>query len=128
GAEAEGVRGRALPPGRDGVVFITPLDQSQIRHIGDVQLQRFAPRLARRDLSIELTDRAKDYLAEVGWDPQYGARPLKRAIQKHLEDALAKRVLAGEYPAGATIQVDRRPRGEPAFATRMQNLSPGGRP
>jgi ATP-dependent Clp protease ATP-binding subunit ClpB len=57
----------------------------------------------------------------VGWDPQYGARPLKRAIQKHLEDGLAKRVLAGEYPPGTRIVVDRSPGGDLTFTSRMQN-------
>jgi ATP-dependent Clp protease ATP-binding subunit ClpB len=105
----------------DEVVVFNRLEQAQIRQIVDVQLNRFADRLGRRDLSIELTDRAKDYLADVGWDPQYGARPLKRAIQKHLEDALARRVLAGEFPPGTTILVDRRPGEELTFKSRMQN-------
>jgi ATP-dependent Clp protease ATP-binding subunit ClpB len=105
----------------DEVVVFNRLDPSQIRHIVDIQLDRFGARLARRDLSIEVSDRAKDLLAEIGWDPQYGARPLKRAIQKNLEDALAKRVLAGEFPAGTRIVVDRAPGGELTFSARMQN-------
>jgi ATP-dependent Clp protease ATP-binding subunit ClpB len=105
----------------DEVVVFNRLDASQIRHIVDIQLDRFASRLARRDLSVEVSDRAKDYLAEVGWDPQYGARPLKRAIQKNLEDALAKRVLAGEFPAGTKIVVDRGSGGDLTFSARMQN-------
>ncbi len=105
----------------DEVVVFNRLDPSQIRHIVDIQLDRFAGRLARRDLSIEVSDRAKDLLAEIGWDPQYGARPLKRAIQKNLEDALAKRVLAGEFPAGTRIVVDRAAGGELTFSARMQN-------
>jgi ATP-dependent Clp protease ATP-binding subunit ClpB len=91
----------------DEVVVFSHLTRSQIRKIVDIQLGRFAQRLARRDLAIELSDAAKDFLGEMGWDPQYGARPLKRAIQKHLEDALAKKVLAGAYAPGATIRVDR---------------------
>jgi ATP-dependent Clp protease ATP-binding subunit ClpB len=105
----------------DEVVVFNRLDASQIRHIVDIQLDRFASRLARRDLSVDVSDRAKDYLAEVGWDPQYGARPLKRAIQKNLEDALAKRVLAGEFPAGTKIVVDRGSGGDLTFSARMQN-------
>ncbi|HEY3816714.1 MAG TPA: ATP-dependent chaperone ClpB [Polyangiaceae bacterium] len=105
----------------DEVVVFNRLDASQIRHIVDIQLERFASRLGRRDLSIEVSDRAKDLLAELGWDPQYGARPLKRAIQKNLEDALAKRVLAGEFPAGTHIVVDRGAGGELTFSARMQN-------
>ena len=105
----------------DEVVVFNRLDLSQIRYIVDIQLDRFASRLARRDLSIDVSEPAKDYLAEGGWDPQYGARPLKRAIQKNLEDALAKRVLAGEFPAGTRIVVDRSSGGELTFSARMQN-------
>ena len=105
----------------DEVVVFNRLDRDQIRTIVDIQLGRFASRLVRRDLSLEVTDRAKDYLAEVGWDPQYGARPLKRAIQKHLEDGLAKRVLAGEFPAGTRIIVDRPSGGGLTFTSQMQN-------
>jgi ATP-dependent Clp protease ATP-binding subunit ClpB len=105
----------------DEVVVFNRLTSAQIRYIVDVQLVRFASRLARRDLSIEVTDRAKDLLAEMGWDPQYGARPLKRAIQKQLEDPLAKKVLGGEFPSGTTIVVDRGQNGELTFASRMRN-------
>jgi len=105
----------------DELVVFSRLDRAQIRHIVDIQLDRFASRLVRRDLSIEVTDRAKDYLAEVGWDPQYGARPLKRAIQKNLEDGLAKRVLAGEFPSGTRIVVDRLAGEGLSFTSRMQN-------
>ena len=108
----------------DETVVFSRLDQSQIRKIVDIQLERFASRLTRRELSLEVSDAAKDFLAEVGWDPQYGARPLKRAIQKNLEDALAKRVLAGEFPPGTRIQVDRRAGDagqQLVFVTRMQN-------
>ena len=104
----------------DEAVVFRPLERGQIRQIVDIQLDRFRERLARRDLKLEISDAAKDLLAEQGWDPQYGARPLKRAIQKSLEDALAKRVLAGEFPPGTTIQVDRRG-GDLTFAGRMQN-------
>jgi ATP-dependent Clp protease ATP-binding subunit ClpB len=102
----------------DEVVVFSQLDRSQIRKIVDIQLRRFAQRLARRELTIELTDGARDFLGEVGWDPQYGARPLKRAIQKHLEDTLAKKVLAGEYVPGSVIVVDRGP-SELSFTTRL---------
>ena len=105
----------------DEVVVFNRLERAQIRHIVDIQLARFASRLARRDLTLEVSDRAKDFLAEIGWDPQYGARPLKRAIQKNLEDALAKRVLAGEFPAGTRVVVDRRKDGELTFTGRMSN-------
>ena len=70
---------------------------------------------------LEVTDRAKDVLAEEGWDPQYGARPLKRAIQRYLEDPLARKVLAGEFPRGPRVVVDRGPTGELVITGRMQN-------
>jgi ATP-dependent Clp protease ATP-binding subunit ClpB len=105
----------------DEIVVFNRLEQAQIRHIVDIQLRRFSGRLERRGLTLEVTDRAKDFLAEVGWDPQYGARPLKRAIQRHLEDALARQVLAGAFPAGTRIVVDRGPTGELTFTPRMQN-------
>jgi ATP-dependent Clp protease ATP-binding subunit ClpB len=105
----------------DEIVVFNRLEQSQIRRIVDIQLSRFSTRLQRRDLSLDVTDRAKDFLAEVGWDPQYGARPLKRAIQKNLEDPLARRVLGGEFPPGTRVVVDRPGGGELTFASRMQN-------
>ena len=91
----------------DEMVVFHRLEREQMHHIIDIQLVRFADRLKKREVGIELTPQAKDYLAEVGWDPQYGARPLKRAIQKYLEDPLAKNVIAGMYPAGTTLKVHR---------------------
>jgi ATP-dependent Clp protease ATP-binding subunit ClpB len=91
----------------DEIVVFHRLEREQIRQIVDIQLREFQERLARRELSVELTDRAKDVIAELGWDPQYGARPLKRAIRKVLEDPLARHVLAGEYPPGTVVAVDR---------------------
>jgi ATP-dependent Clp protease ATP-binding subunit ClpB len=105
----------------DEIVFFTRLDPSQIRRIVDIQLQRFERRLERRELVLEVSDRAKDVLARDGWDPQYGARPLKRAIQKGLEDPLARKVLAGEFPAGTRIVIDSGPTGELTITGRMQN-------
>jgi ATP-dependent Clp protease ATP-binding subunit ClpB len=105
----------------DETVIFNRLDRSQIRHIVDIQLRRFSNRLERRELTLDVTDRAKEFLAEAGWDPQYGARPLKRAIQRNLEDALARKVLAGEFPAGTHIVVDRGASGDLTFQARMQN-------
>jgi ATP-dependent Clp protease ATP-binding subunit ClpB len=102
----------------DEVVVYRRLGRGEIRSIVDIQLAHVAERLQKRDLRIEITDAAKDYLGDVGWDPQYGARPLKRAIQKYLEDPLARRVLEGQYQPGDTVVVDRRGDGELAFATR----------
>src|SRR5690606_11105034 len=76
----------------DEIVVYRRRAQEQIRRIVDIQLGRLQARLRRRQLSLEISDAAKDYLAHIGYDPQFGARPLKRAIQRHLEDVLARRV------------------------------------
>src|SRR5207245_2096885 len=89
----------------DDIVVFKRLEKEHIRKIVDIQLEHFQARLNKRSLAVDLTDGAKDYLGEVGWDPQFGARPLKRAIQRHLEDPLAKKVLAGEYMPGTVISV-----------------------
>jgi ATP-dependent Clp protease ATP-binding subunit ClpB len=89
----------------DETVVFRRLGRAQIRHIVDIQLSGLHSRLERRGLSLEVRDEAKDLLAEVGFDPLFGARPLKRAIQRHLEDPLARRVLAGEFLPGTTIVV-----------------------
>jgi ATP-dependent Clp protease ATP-binding subunit ClpB len=102
----------------DEIVVYQRLAREQLRRIVSVQLGYLAARLAQRELSLEISEPAQDYLAEVGWDPQFGARPLKRAIQRHLEDALARRVLAGEFLPGDTIVVNREAGGELGFARR----------
>ncbi len=104
----------------DEVVVFERLGRRALRQIVDVQLRRFAERLAKRELKVEVTDAAKDFLAEVGWDPQFGARPLKRAIQRHVEDGLAKRVIAGEFGPGTVIEVTKDASGL-AFRPRIQN-------
>ena len=92
----------------DEIVIYQRLGREHLRRIVDIQLTSLSDRLRARELSLQVTDAAKDFLAEVGWDPQFGARPLKRAIQRHLEDVLARRVLGGEFMPGETIIVDRR--------------------
>jgi ATP-dependent Clp protease ATP-binding subunit ClpB len=101
----------------DEIVVYRRLGRNEIRSIVDIQLEHLAQRLAKRDLKVDIADRAKDYLGEVGWDPQFGARPLKRAIQKTLEDELARRVLEGQYLPGDTIVIDRAD-GSLTFSTR----------
>jgi ATP-dependent Clp protease ATP-binding subunit ClpB len=105
----------------DETVVFNRLERSDMHAIIDIQLRRFAARLARREIEVELTPAAKDFLSEVGWDPQYGARPLKRAIQRHLEDPLAQHVLAGDYPPGTQLLIDRGPSGELTFKNRVTN-------
>jgi ATP-dependent Clp protease ATP-binding subunit ClpB len=105
----------------DELVVFDRLDRAQLREIVGIQLKRFASRLERRDLRLEVTERAKDLLAEEGYDPTYGARPLKRAIMRKLEDPLAKKVLSGEFPPGTLVVVDRGSGGELSIKARMQN-------
>jgi ATP-dependent Clp protease ATP-binding subunit ClpB len=90
----------------DEIIIFHRLDRAQVRQIVDVQLARFAQRLKGRDLGLVVTDRAKDFLGNVGFDPTYGARPLKRAIQKYLENGLAEEILEGHFGPGDTIHVD----------------------
>jgi ATP-dependent Clp protease ATP-binding subunit ClpB len=90
----------------DEIVEFRPLSREQLGEIVELQLARLRERLAERELSLELTDAAKEALADAGWDPAYGARPLKRAIQRLLENPLALRLLEGDYTAGDTIRVD----------------------
>src|SRR5205814_3354894 len=82
------------------------LSREQISAIVDLQLGRLRERLAARGISLELTDAAKEALAEAGWDPTYGARPLKRAIQRLVENPLALRLLEGDFADGHTVRVD----------------------
>ena len=88
----------------DETVVFHPLAQSQIRGIATIQLAGLRGRLAERELALELTDEVLDYLAESGFDPVYGARPLKRAIQQLIENPLAQSILSGEFAPGDVIE------------------------
>ena len=90
----------------DEIVVFDALSREQLAEIAELQLGRLRTRLAERKLSLELTDAAKEVLAAAGWDPAYGARPLKRAVQRLIENPLAQRLLAGEFEEGETIRVD----------------------
>ena len=104
----------------DETVVFNLLQRKDIHAIIDIQLHRFQERLAKREIFVTLTPSAKDLLVEVGWDPQYGARPLKRAIQRYMEDPLAKHIIAGDYPPGTSLSVDRAG-GELTFQPSMAN-------
>ncbi|WP_369979893.1 ATP-dependent chaperone ClpB [Xanthomonas bundabergensis] len=90
----------------DDIVVFHPLDKAQIKSIARIQLGGLDKRLAERGLKIELSDRALELLGNVGFDPVYGARPLKRAIQSQLENPLAQQILSGQFLGGDTIRVD----------------------
>jgi len=90
----------------DEVVEFHALSKEQLAEVVELQLQRLRERLALRGLDLELSDAAKEQLVEAGWDPTYGARPLKRAIQRLVENPLALRLLEGEFGEGDTVRVD----------------------
>ncbi|ACC82795.1 ATP-dependent chaperone ClpB [Nostoc punctiforme UO1] len=90
----------------DEIIIFHGLDKKELRQIVLLQVQRLRQRLADRKISLKLSDAALDFLAEVGYDPVYGARPLKRAIQRELETQIAKAILRGEFTDGNTIFVD----------------------
>ena len=90
----------------DDIVEFDALTREQLRQIVDVQVLRLIGRVAERNVTVELTDGARDLLGDLGYDPAYGARPLKRVISKRLVDPLALGLLKGEFAAGDTILVD----------------------
>jgi len=92
----------------DEIVIFHPLDERHIEQIVDIQLGRLRKLLGDRKLTLELTEQAKRHLAQVGYDPAFGARPLKRAIQHELQDPLSLAILEGRYREGDTVRVDAR--------------------
>ncbi|MCM1244978.1 MAG: ATP-dependent chaperone ClpB [Roseburia sp.] len=90
----------------DEIIMFTPLSRNHIRSIIDLQIDELNQRLFERELSVKLTDEAKDKIVEEAYEPAYGARPLKRYIQKHVETLLAKKILADELHAGETFVID----------------------
>ncbi|MBA3372240.1 MAG: ATP-dependent chaperone ClpB [Euzebyaceae bacterium] len=93
----------------DEILIFHRLSLEQLRSIVDVQLERVRQRFAQRDLGLELTDAARDWLAERGYDPVFGARPLKRVLRRELEDTVALALLDGRLSEGDTVKVDRDP-------------------
>ena len=87
----------------DDIIIFRSLDQKQLEAIVDIQLKKLTKRLEQQQLTLELDKAAKRFLAKEGFDPQFGARPLKRAIQEQLLDPLALKVLAGEFKPGDRI-------------------------
>ena len=90
----------------DEIVVFEPLTREQLTEIVELQLKRLRERLAERRIELELTDAAKELIAEAGWDPAYGARPLKRAIQRMLENPLALELLEGRFVEGDIVRAD----------------------
>ena len=90
----------------DDIVEFQPLTREQIGEIVELQVARVVKRLQEREIGLELTDEARTLLGNLGYDPTYGARPLKRVIQKRLVDPLALAILEGRFVAGDTVRVD----------------------
>lgn len=90
----------------DDIITFRALTLEDIKHIVDIQVELIKKRLEGKNMFLELTDAAKDYIAETGFNPAYGARPLKRALQKLVEDALASKILEGTFAEGDRIMVD----------------------
>jgi ATP-dependent Clp protease ATP-binding subunit ClpB len=111
----------------DEIVNFNELTQADIAHIVEIQLHDLGQRLASRRLSLIVTDAAKDWLARAGYDPAYGARPLKRLIQRTIGDQLALALLEGKYTDGDTVTVDIAGQGAEAPATTSQALVGVGR-
>jgi ATP-dependent Clp protease ATP-binding subunit ClpB len=95
----------------DEIVVFHPLAREQLRQIVDIQLSRLRKRLEERKIELELSDKARDYLAEHGYDPSFGARPLKRLIQRELETSLGRKLLAGEVRDNSHVMVDANAKG-----------------
>jgi ATP-dependent Clp protease ATP-binding subunit ClpB len=110
----------------DDIVVFHPLGTRQIRSIVDIQLLYLKKRLAERNMDLTLDDAARDLLAEAGYDPVYGARPLKRAIQQQIENPLAQRILQGEFVPGDRIRVSVQD-GELGFAKVDERKAARGR-
>ena len=91
----------------DETVLFEALTQGELAQIVDIQLRRLNARLANRRISVEVSDAAKAWLGEVGFDPVYGARPLRRLVQSTIEDSLARGLLSGEIYDGQTVRFDK---------------------
>jgi ATP-dependent Clp protease ATP-binding subunit ClpC len=90
----------------DEVIMFSPLTLDQMRFIVDIQMKEIQGRLAENGLKVLLTEDAREWLANAGYDPNFGARPLRRALQKHVESPLSIRLLSGEFKTGETVWVD----------------------
>jgi ATP-dependent Clp protease ATP-binding subunit ClpB len=111
----------------DEVVVFRPLSRADIGRIVEIQLGRLRKLLEERQLTLELSDPARDAIADAGYDPVYGARPLKRALQRMIQDPLALRILKGEFKAGDHVLVDEGPDGNVLFTRSTRPVEAGAR-
>ena len=90
----------------DEIIIFDPLSKEQILEIVDLQVAEVLQRLAEHKITVELSSEAKEWLAEEGYDESFGARPIRRAVQRHVENELSKRIIAGELSEGGHVIVD----------------------
>jgi ATP-dependent Clp protease ATP-binding subunit ClpB len=90
----------------DEVIIFHPLEKKQMKNIVDIQINRLRPRLQDRHITFQISDTAKELLANMGYDPQFGARPLKRVIQREVENRIARAILDGTVRDGDTVEID----------------------
>src|SRR5215217_5473446 len=112
----------------DEVIVFHKLQKDEIKQIVDLLLRRIRESLAERDLQLELTEGAEDFLVEKGWDPSMGARPLRRAIQRYIEDPLADFVLRAELVEGGTVLVEPAEEGAEDQDVRLSIVKPEPKP
>ena len=108
----------------DEFVTFNSLAMDQLVPIVGLELEKVATRLTDKKLHLQVTDGAKQWLGELGFDPSYGARPLKRTIQREVETPIAKAILAGKYPPGSTILIDARPGDAALSITSVAEVAP----
>jgi ATP-dependent Clp protease ATP-binding subunit ClpB len=101
----------------DETIVFHALSEEHLKEIVEIQLGSLRRRLAERHIEVELSDAARTHLVRTGYDPNYGARPLKRAIQREIETPLARRILAGEIHDGQHVFIDADPSGPLRFET-----------
>jgi ATP-dependent Clp protease ATP-binding subunit ClpB len=103
----------------DEIIVFRPLSKDDIRQIVTLQLRRVEEMVQKRGITIEVTDEAKDWLAKLGYDPTYGARPLKRVLQKHIVNTLSQKILEGEFADGDTVEIGLDERGLIGFSRKI---------
>jgi ATP-dependent Clp protease ATP-binding subunit ClpC len=108
----------------DDVIVFHKLTRDEIKQIIELLLRRIRESMAERELQLELSEAAKDLLVEKGWDPAMGARPLRRAIQRYIEDPLADFVLRAELPAGSTVMVEPASEGSDEEEVKLRVIEP----
>jgi ATP-dependent Clp protease ATP-binding subunit ClpB len=104
----------------DEIILFKPLTLSEIKQIVDVQLAAVQKLVATKEITLEFTEDLREWLARAGFDPSYGARPLKRTIQRHVINRLSEKILAGDIAAGDRIEVDVDDRGGTDFITKSR--------